>query len=115
MAILRNNDMKTVKMESQEIKNATKQTAISPAEGWDGWVMRIITLKKDGYTPHHTHPWAHINYIIGGNGTLFLDGKENSVTQGDTAFIPAGEEHQFKNKGENDFSFICIVPEEGDK
>ena len=115
MPILRNQDMKQIKLESPELKNVIKRTAISQAEGWDGWAMRIFTLGEGGYTPKHSHNWPHINYITEGEGSLFLDGKENPIKTGDTAYIPAGELHQFQNRGSGNMSFICIVPEEGDK
>ncbi|MBB6481782.1 cupin domain-containing protein [Spirochaeta isovalerica] len=115
MPILKNKDMKKIELNMEGIKNAVKQTAISPAQGWDGHVMRIFTLGKEGYTPKHEHSWPHINYIIKGEGTLFIDGEERPVEAGDTAFVPGGEMHQFRNTGNEDFSFICIVPEEGDK
>lgn len=115
MPILKNKDMEQVAVDMEAAKNVLKQTAISSKEGWDGWTMRIFTLKKDGFTPFHTHDWPHINYMIKGSGTLFIDGKETPVAAGDTAYVQGGEKHQFKNNGEEDFSFICIVPEEGDK
>ncbi|QEN09751.1 cupin domain-containing protein [Oceanispirochaeta crateris] len=115
MSILKNEAMKTVEVNMEGAKNVIKQTAITGAEGWDGWSMRIFTLKKEGFTPFHAHDWPHINYIISGTGTLFIDGKEQSVKAGDTAYVNGGEEHQFKNAGNDDFSFVCIVPEEGDK
>ena len=115
MPILRKNDMKSFKLDAPGLKNVLKTTAISPAQGWEGWVMRIFTLGDGGFSPRHIHPWPHINYVIEGSGTLFLEGKENEVKAGDTAYIPAGEDHQFKNTGKGNLSFICIVPEEGDK
>ncbi|MBN2625898.1 MAG: cupin domain-containing protein [Spirochaetales bacterium] len=93
----------------------TKTTAITAKEGWEGWSMRIFTLGKEGFTPRHSHDWPHINYIVSGKGTLFIDGEEKSVAPGDTAYVKSGELHQFKNAGEEEFSFICIVPAEGDK
>ncbi len=115
MPILKNKDMKSVEVNMEAAKNVLKQTAITSKEGWEGWSMRIFTLKKEGYTPSHSHPWPHINYIIKGIGTLFIDGEEQSVSPGDTAYVQGGEKHQFKNNGDEDFSFICIVPEAGDK
>jgi len=115
MPILKSDDMKPVEINMDAAKNVFKQTAITSREGWDGWSMRIFTLKKDGFTPFHTHPWPHINYIISGSGTLFIDGEEKSVSPGDTAYVQGNEKHQFKNNGNEDFSFMCIVPEEGDK
>jgi len=94
--------------------NAFKQVLVGPQQGWDGWVMRLFTLGRGGCTPQHSHPWPHINYVIRGTGTLFLDDKEQNIGSDYVAYIPGGSVHQFKNSGESDLSFICIVPEEGD-
>ncbi|MGE5398443.1 MAG: cupin domain-containing protein [Chitinophagales bacterium] len=95
--------------------NVVKQALVGPKEGWQGWVMRLFTIAEGGYTPRHTHPWPHINYIVRGKGTLFLDGQNYEVEPGSVAYVPGDAEHQFKNNSGEDFSFICIVPEEGDK
>lgn len=114
MPLLKSEDLKTIELNSETAKNVLKQVAISPKEGWEGWVMRIFTLKKGGATPFHTHDWPHINYIIKGSGSLFIDGEVKPVAPGDTAYIKGGEKHQFQNTGNDEFSFMCIVPEEGD-
>ncbi|NLV20424.1 MAG: cupin domain-containing protein, partial [Syntrophomonadaceae bacterium] len=57
----------------------------------------------------------HINYIVSGTGTLYLDGQTYEVGPGSVAYVPDNLEHQFKNNGGGVFSFICIVPEAGDK
>ncbi len=108
-------NLKTVKMTIPGALSVTKQSLIGPAQGWEGWVMRLFTIAQDGHTPSHSHPWPHINYIVSGEGTLYLDGREYPVEPGYTAYIPDGSEHQFVNRGKQDFVFICIVPEEGDK
>ena len=115
MSILRREDMPKLELNMPAAKNVVKQTGITGKNGWDGWSMRIFTLGAEGYTPKHTHDWPHINYIISGEGSLLVDGKEQPVNPGDTAYVKGGEEHQFKNTGAGEFSFICIVPEEGDK
>ena len=108
-------NIKAIDLNASGIANVVKQSLIGPNQGWEGWVMRLFTIGKDGHTPRHTHTWPHINYIVSGEGTLFLNGKEHMVTSGFVAYIPGNAEHQFTNHGEQDFSFICIVPEEGDK
>lgn len=96
------------------IAGVFKQSLVGPAQGWEGWVMRLFTLGREGHTPRHSHPWPHINYVASGKGILYLDGKEHTVEPGSVAYIPGGAEHQFRNTGQEEFSFICIVPEEGD-
>ncbi len=108
------NDLEGKKIESPEVKNVLKKVLVSPNEGWEGYVMRVFELSEGGYAPKHSHPWPHINYIISGNGTLHIDGKDHEVKEGSFAFVPPGKLHQFSNNGKEDFKFICIVPEEGD-
>lgn len=109
------NDLTGIPMQGPEVKGALKKVLVSPNEGWEGWTMRLFTLDADGFTPRHTHPWPHINYITGGQGLLYLDGREYEVAEGSFAYVPGGKLHQFRNNGQESFSFICIVPEEGDK
>jgi len=94
--------------------NAFKQVLVGPQEGWDGWVMRLFSLGKDGSTPQHSHSWPHINYVVKGTGTLLMEGEEREIGSDYVAYIPGGAVHQFKNTGESELSFICIVPEEGE-
>ena len=101
------------KVDHPEAKNALMKVLISPKEGWEGYVMRIFELEEGGYTPKHAHDWPHINYILEGSGTLFLDGSENNIGAGSYAYVPSNELHQFKNTGNGTLRFICIVPEEG--
>ncbi len=98
-----------------EAKNAFMKVLISPKEGWDGYVMRVFEIKEAGFTPKHSHPWPHINYVLEGFGELFLEGKINRVQAGSYAFIPSDKLHQFKNTGKQTLKFICIVPEGGHK
>ncbi|MFX4262432.1 cupin domain-containing protein [Pelotomaculum propionicicum] len=104
-----------IKVNAPGVINAFKKTLIGPREGWEGWVMRLFTLRERGCSPLHAHPWPHINYILSGTGVLLLDGKETPLKEGSIAYVPSNVEHQFRSTGDNDFVFICIVPEEGDK
>ncbi len=107
-------NIKNVKKNEITMNGANKasiQVLIGENEGWDSHVMRVITLEAGGNTPKHTHDQPHINYIIEGEGILFLDGKENKITQGSFAYVPPNELHQFKNVSNTDeLKFMCIVP-----
>ena len=96
-------------------KNAAMKALVGENQGWQDYVMRIIEVDREGYTPKHTHPWPHINYMVEGRGVLYLDGEEQNVEPGAFAYIPGGKEHQFRNAGDGKFRFICIVPKEGHK
>jgi quercetin dioxygenase-like cupin family protein len=108
-----NNEAKVI--ESPEVRNAAMKVLIGQEEGWKDHVMRILELDEGGYSPKHTHPWAHINYMVEGEGILFIEGKEHPVKSGSYAFVPENKLHQFRNTGKGKFRFICIVPKEGHK
>lgn len=102
-----------VQVNHPEAKDAVMQVLIGPKDGWSDHVLRTFELEPNGYTPKHNHDWPHINYVLSGEGTLFLDGKENPIKEGSIAYVPAGETHQFKNTSNKKLKFICIVPEKG--
>jgi quercetin dioxygenase-like cupin family protein len=104
-----------VSAQSPGALNVVKQVMVGPEQGWEGWVMRLFTLTKEGHSPRHTHAWPHINYVVRGRGVLYLNGQEHELEAGSAAYVPGGAEHQFSNTGDQDFAFICIVPQEGDK
>ena len=97
-----------------EAKNVLKKTLIGKNEGWEDYVMRYFEVGEGGYSPKHVHPWPHIVYVLGGEGVIDIEGKEHGVKTGSYAFISSNLEHQFLNTGSDTFSFICIVPPEGD-
>lgn len=108
-------DLTGIPIQSNEVKGALKKVLVSPKEGWEGWSMRLFTLEAGGYTPRHTHPWPHINFIASGKGILHLDSQDYEISEGSFAYVPGGKLHQFMNNSGEDISFICIVPKEGDK
>jgi len=91
-----------------------KRVLIGPPQGWDGWVMRLFTVQPGGHSPAHAHPWPHIVFVHSGEGTVRVDGEDHPVAAGHAAVVPAGAHHQFLNRGEGEFCFVCIVPEQGD-
>lgn len=97
----------------KDASNAFMKVLISEKEGWNDYVMRVVEVEKDGFTPKHSHPWPHINYMIEGEGILMMNGKDHPVKAGSYAFVPKDTLHQFKNAGDKVFKFICIVPKIG--
>ena len=103
-----------IKMDLDDAKNVSKQILVGPNEGWDSHVMRLFTIEKNGFTPKHSHPWPHINYVVEGEGILYMDGKEYKMTKDCVSYVPPNIEHQYKNTGDEKFAVICIVPKEGE-
>jgi quercetin dioxygenase-like cupin family protein len=70
-------------------KDAAMRVLVGPEQGWSDHVMRVFDLQPGGFTPKHQHDWPHINYIIAGEGTLFLNDQENPIQAGSYAYVPA--------------------------
>lgn len=113
MFIGNENEVFATAMSHPEVKNASMKVLISPQEGWRDYVMRMVELDRDGYSPRHVHAWPHINYVVEGKGLLHMDGKDSPMEAGAFAYVPAGVLHQYRNAGDSKFRFICIVPKEG--
>lgn len=106
-------NVKVLDVLSSEAKFTSMKVLVSKENGWEDYVMREVTVLEGGYTPKHSHPWQHINYMIEGIGELMIDGKINKVEAGSFAYVPKDTLHQFRNDGKGAFKFICIVPKEG--
>jgi quercetin dioxygenase-like cupin family protein len=113
MIVSHEQNVPAVTINSPEVHNAAIKALVGEKEGWADYVMRIIELGPEGYSPRHSHPWPHINFMVQGTGALNVNGKDYAVEAGAYAYVPANAEHQFKNTGAGMFRFICIVPKEG--
>ncbi len=103
-----------IKLKGNDLKDAVKKVLIGPKEGWEDYVMRLFSLEKGGNTPKHSHPWIHINIVLKGKGTLFLEGQEFKVEKGSIAFVPENALHQYRADRGEGMEFICIVPLKGE-
>lgn len=109
------NNLEAKKSKDPSTLGTSMKTAIGAAEGWEDYVLRFVELEEGGHTPRHNHDWPHINYIIEGEGAIFMSGSDTKVSAGSYAYIPSNTEHQFMNKGKGKLKFICIVPKRGHK
>ncbi|MDD5448560.1 MAG: cupin domain-containing protein, partial [Actinomycetota bacterium] len=64
------------------------------------------------YTPRHSHPFEHENFVVSGSGEVLIEGKKEQVIRGDVVFIPPVLEHQYRNTGKEMLEFLCGIPVE---
>jgi len=114
MKITNLDELVRTKVNMEGAKDAFKQLPISKADGTPNVSLRVFTIEPGGYTPHHKHPFEHINYIIEGEGALVTEaGTERQLKKGDFALVLPDEIHQYRNKSANKpFIMICGVPKE---
>lgn len=105
-------EMKEVTMEGAS--GAWKQLPLGSRDGVPVYSYRVFTLEPGGYTPYHSHPYEHMNFIIEGEGFIINEaGEKQSVKAGDFALVLPGEKHQYRNGSpDRKFKMICGVPKE---
>ncbi len=102
------------KVEMEGVKGAYKQIPISAKDGTPHFSLRVFTLEPGGFTPYHSHPYEHLNYIIEGEGEILKeDGSTVPIKRGDFVLVQPDEKHQYRNtSSSNEFVMICGVPKE---
>ncbi len=90
-------------------QGVTMQVLIGPDEG-PHFALRRFTIRPGGWMPRHTNRVEHEQYVLQGRGRIAIDDQVYEVTAGDVVFIPAGAAHWYRNIGDEDFVFLCAVP-----
>ncbi len=73
--------------------------------------MRRIELESGGCTPHHSHPWEHVVYILEGEGFLAGEAVDLELKPGDSVFVKPDEVHQFRARDDSPLTFLCSIPQ----
>jgi quercetin dioxygenase-like cupin family protein len=92
----------------------TIQVLISSQEG-PNFAMRRFVMQPGGGMPNHTNTVEHEQYVLRGRAMIGIGGEEYAVKTGDVVFIPEGVPHWYQNVGEEDFEFLCIIPNKPDE
>ena len=79
------------------------------------FAMRKFRIKKGGFMPYHTNSVEHEQYVLNGRAKVIIDGKEFITKKDDRLFIPAGVPHSYEVIGDEDYEFLCLVPNKEDK
>jgi len=102
-----------IKVDMEGAKDVQKQLMIAKADGTPSLSFRLFTIQPGGHTPHHTHPFEHLNYVIEGHGIVLDKDGEHEIKKGDFILVLPNEKHQYRNtSSEESFIVICAVPKE---
>jgi quercetin dioxygenase-like cupin family protein len=89
------------------------QVLISSQEG-PNFAMRRFVMETGGGMPKHINTVEHEQYVLQGHAMVGIDDEEVDVYAGDVVFIPEGVPHWYRNIGEENFEFLCIIPNKTD-
>ncbi len=111
MKIKQNSKIKSVEVTTEGYKGIRKKILIGSNDGSKNILMRYFTIAPGGHSPKHSHNWEHLVKIESGNGIVVgKDDKKVEVSEGCSIFVEVNEMHQFQNPFEENFEFICIIP-----
>jgi quercetin dioxygenase-like cupin family protein len=110
MKILHYEEMKADPVTTEGAKGVTVRWLIAKEDGAQNFAMRLFEVESGGSTPLHTHPAEHEVFILEGEGAVWREEKEVPFRPGTAIFVPPGEKHCFKHKGEGVLRFLCMIP-----
>jgi quercetin dioxygenase-like cupin family protein len=79
-------------------------------DGAPVYALRMIEIEPGGHTPRHTHPYEHENFVVEGQGRVWLNGEWHPLQVGDVVLVPGDAEHCYENAGSTTFKFLCGIP-----
>ena len=95
-------------------KGTSRQILIGPDEG-PNFAMRKFVIEPGGGIPAHTNTVEHEQYVLGGRARIGIGSDVYEVEKDDVVFIPAGVPHWYEVQGDEQFEFLCMVPNGDDK
>ena len=103
-------EVEATHFETEAAKGVAARVVIGKKDDAENFFMRAFTISPGGFTPRHSHGWEHEMFIYAGDGEIYGNGQWNRIRAGNVVFIPANEEHQMKNTGEEKLIVVCLVP-----
>jgi quercetin dioxygenase-like cupin family protein len=72
-------------------------------------------MEPGGGIPKHTNTVEHEQYVLRGHASVGIGDDTHDVIAGDVIFIPEGIPHWYQNVGEENFEFLCMIPNKPDE
>ncbi len=91
-----------------------RQVLIGPNEG-PNFAMRRFIMEPGGGIPAHTNTIEHEQYVLRGRARVGIGDNVYEVKAEDVLYIPAGVPHWYEVQGDENFEFLCMVPNRDDQ
>lgn len=96
------------------VADGTFMQTLIPATVAPDFSMRRFTIKAWGSMPNHTNTVEHEQYVLSGSAEVGIGNKLYRLKKDDALFIPAGVPHWYKASADEDYIFICLIPNKED-
>ena len=111
MKINNNEEILAGAVEMEGAKDVRMKMLIGPGDASENIFMRHFFVSPGGNTPYHKHNYEHVIKIENNRGIVVDEnGVEHEVKEGQSLYVKPNEMHQFRNPFNEDFEFICIIP-----
>lgn len=90
-------------------KGTSRQILIGPDEA-PNFAMRKFVIEPGGSIPAHTNTVEHEQYVLSGRAKIGIGDQIYELEKNDIVFIPSGMPHWYEVVGDEDFEFLCMVP-----
>jgi len=104
-------------VEAQVVKAGIKTTiqVLNSAHEGPNFALRRFVMEPGGIMPEHINTVEHEQYVLRGHARLGIGKETFNVQAGEVIFIPEGVSHWYQNAGEENFEFLCIIPNKPDE
>jgi quercetin dioxygenase-like cupin family protein len=110
MKIKRADDVPAEPVEMEGAEGVQIRWLIHEPDGAPTFYMRRFSVAPGGHTPRHRHAWEHEVYVLAGRGVVVTPGGEAPVAAGDCIYVAPEDDHQFRNAGGEELTFLCLIP-----
>jgi len=111
MKINNNEEIVAGVVEMEGAKDVRMKMLIGPGDASENIFMRHFFVSPGGNTPYHKHNYEHVIKIENNRGVVVDEnGVEHELKKGQSLYVKPNEMHQFRNPFNEDFEFICIIP-----
>ncbi len=90
-----------------------RQVLIGPDEA-PNFALRRFIMEPGGGMPKHTNTVEHEQYVLAGRARIGIGDDVVDVESGSVVYIPAGTPHWYTVEGDEQFEFLCVVPNRPD-
>jgi quercetin dioxygenase-like cupin family protein len=87
----------------------TRQLLAGGPESTSSYELRYFEIAPGGTSAHERHEHEHAVVVLRGEGEVLLGGEPHALGPGDLVRVAPGDPHQFRNRGEEPFGFLCVV------
>ena len=91
-------------------KDVEMQVLIGKEEESPTCIMRRFKVASGGHSPHHSHDYEHVVFVVSGEGTLLASAEEHRLENGTSLLVKPNEIHQFRADKGGELQFLCIIP-----